>query len=412
MRVVDSCIIQLIRHVGIRNWIKLLIRRELKNDRRGRAARARSLLSMSAVGDADQSAVGGGNAPSDGGAPYDGSDEGRAGWKWKWDTMAAYNEAMSTMSVRDVFDMVDADGSGELDKDELRIVLTRPGDEPMSGDELEAIIAEFDADGNGVIDFEEFVVMWGERGTGGIALQDSEAAAAPSEPAAGSVALYVAREHLKMREGPELKSKDKGLLPAGSIVCVHEWTTLPNGVQRAHVFDPDDAGAANRGWVSGYARDGFENLRALGAEQRTMLGAIAHSLRMHRRATLVEALISLDMPAPAAKAASPSALGAAAAATTTTGGGGGGGGGGARRPDHRIEHELWLAAVRRCVLLTNLSAAEITFVSQATRAILAKPGDVLFAQGDPTAQVRVAHRHVDVACFMWHVACGMCMPGW
>lgn len=275
---------------------------------------------------------------------------------------------MATMSVREIFDLFDSDGNGELDQEELKEVFWRPGDEPLSDAEVEAIMAEFDADGNGVIDFEEFSVMWGERGTGsGSGSDEADSGGTAAE------ALFVAREQLRMRSGRELNSKMSGSLQAGSIVRVRERATLPNGVCRACVASPEDESAAPMGWVSVYARDGFENLRALKAEHREMLSAIAANPNMHRRATFVEAMINLDMPSGVVTA---SATTSAAPASAAGGG-----------PTHKSEHELWLGAVRRCVLLSNLSAAEINYVGQAARTMLTNPGDVIFSQGDTVVQV-------------------------
>ena len=63
------------------------------------------------------------------------------------------------------FHIFDADGSGFLDAEELKVILQRPGGgSALSDEDVAAIIAEFDANGDGVLQFEEFEVMWAEYG--------------------------------------------------------------------------------------------------------------------------------------------------------------------------------------------------------------------------------------------------------
>lgn len=56
--------------------------------------------------------------------------------------------------VLDAFKVLDADGSGFLDKGELRKVLTTRG-EPLNEEEVEEFFALVDADGDGRIDYQE-----------------------------------------------------------------------------------------------------------------------------------------------------------------------------------------------------------------------------------------------------------------
>ena len=59
------------------------------------------------------------------------------------------------------FDKMDTDGSGELDRDELKelmqIMEPRRG---ITNDELDAAMEEIDTSGDGLVDFEEFAAYW------------------------------------------------------------------------------------------------------------------------------------------------------------------------------------------------------------------------------------------------------------
>ena len=78
--------------------------------------------------------------------------------------------------------------------------------------------------------------------------------------------------------------------------------------------------------------------------------AIAHNTHMHRRGTIAEALMNVSTASVR-------------------------------------EHEAWVGAVRRCVLLAHLPEAELNFVRQSARKIQTKESDTLFKQGDSTVQV-------------------------
>ena len=61
----------------------------------------------------------------------------------------------------DVFKMFDADGSGDIDKKELRSVFRSLG-QTISDADLEALVSRVDSDGSGDIDIEEFLGLWSE----------------------------------------------------------------------------------------------------------------------------------------------------------------------------------------------------------------------------------------------------------
>ena len=91
----------------------------------------------------------------DGGGTVD-FDEFRKWFSWLVD---------GDMTIRKIFDSVDADGSGNLDHEEVRVALKRLCGEKEDGKELTdqevtEAIALMDTDGSGEIDFEEFSTWW------------------------------------------------------------------------------------------------------------------------------------------------------------------------------------------------------------------------------------------------------------
>ena len=58
------------------------------------------------------------------------------------------------------FKLFDKDGSGSLDAQEFKAILTRPGEAALSDEDAQAIINDFDTNGDGVLQFKEFVAAW------------------------------------------------------------------------------------------------------------------------------------------------------------------------------------------------------------------------------------------------------------
>jgi len=71
-----------------------------------------------------------------------------------------YQELTATQiaAFRQVFDMVDRDGGGSIDADELYLSM-KDLESGLKLDEIKEILEELDRDGNGEIDFEEFLYM-------------------------------------------------------------------------------------------------------------------------------------------------------------------------------------------------------------------------------------------------------------
>ena len=63
----------------------------------------------------------------------------------------------------DLFQKYDTDGSGDLDRDEIKVLYDdlseRQGIPKMTDDELDTHLAKWDEDGNGEVDLDEFLAM-------------------------------------------------------------------------------------------------------------------------------------------------------------------------------------------------------------------------------------------------------------
>lgn len=60
--------------------------------------------------------------------------------------------------LREAFNMFDADGSGFIDRDEVRVLMKKLA-QTLTDDEIDAIMDAADSDGDGEISFEEFKSM-------------------------------------------------------------------------------------------------------------------------------------------------------------------------------------------------------------------------------------------------------------
>merc|ERR1711939_476040 len=74
--------------------------------------------------------------------------------------MDAYAKLAPT-AMRDLFNSVDSDGNGTLDKDEVaRFVRKLKPTRFLAGDAIDQAMAEMDSDGDGSVTYEEFEAWW------------------------------------------------------------------------------------------------------------------------------------------------------------------------------------------------------------------------------------------------------------
>jgi CRP-like cAMP-binding protein len=66
------------------------------------------------------------------------------------------------VELRRVFESVDSDGSGALDREEIRGLSVSMG-KPITDRELELVMRTMDTDGGGTVSFEEFAAWWDEN---------------------------------------------------------------------------------------------------------------------------------------------------------------------------------------------------------------------------------------------------------
>eukprot|EP01043_Picozoa_sp_COSAG02_P040242 COSAG02_NODE_3240_length_7111_cov_9.714632_3_plen_613_part_00 len=84
--------------------------------------------------------------------------------------LAAEAAAAEENEVRAVFQSIDLDDNGTLERDELKTAAERLG-QTMSEEELDAAMLEMDEDGSGEVDYDEFLAWWDRRkaeGKGGL----------------------------------------------------------------------------------------------------------------------------------------------------------------------------------------------------------------------------------------------------
>ena len=83
--------------------------------------------------------------------------------KWSEVTGGEGDEEMQLDEVRELFDEIDEDGGGSLDKNELRQLLEKLGLE-VTDERVDSIFREMDADGEGAVELQEFLWWWKKAG--------------------------------------------------------------------------------------------------------------------------------------------------------------------------------------------------------------------------------------------------------
>jgi len=79
------------------------------------------------------------------------------------------------LQIKAVFDRFDKDGSGHIDRYELRAMLEELGKDPSDKD-VEKMLADGDNDGNNLIDWQEFAGMMGHDVALPVSSEDEDAA--------------------------------------------------------------------------------------------------------------------------------------------------------------------------------------------------------------------------------------------
>jgi Ca2+-binding EF-hand superfamily protein len=91
-----------------------------------------------------------------------------------WATEMGCEQTCSDKDLREVFDIVDADHGGSLDRDEVATLADFFGDTSMTEAQIDEAMAEMDDDGSGEVDFEEFRLWYHGRDARRLAKQEAE----------------------------------------------------------------------------------------------------------------------------------------------------------------------------------------------------------------------------------------------
>eukprot|EP01060_Flectonema_neradi_P016904 TRINITY_DN23551_c0_g1_i1.p1 TRINITY_DN23551_c0_g1~~TRINITY_DN23551_c0_g1_i1.p1 ORF type:complete len:149 (+),score=23.71 TRINITY_DN23551_c0_g1_i1:57-503(+) len=67
--------------------------------------------------------------------------------------------ALTDDQIKDAFNLFDADGSGEIDSEEMMLAMKGLGFGDQSKAEIERMVKEIDTDGNGLVEYHEFHKM-------------------------------------------------------------------------------------------------------------------------------------------------------------------------------------------------------------------------------------------------------------
>lgn len=73
----------------------------------------------------------------------------------------AMSEEEQKKRLRAKFDVIDADGSGRIDSEELKMIMEQMGHE-VTDAQVATLMAQADTDGNGTIEFDEFCALYGQ----------------------------------------------------------------------------------------------------------------------------------------------------------------------------------------------------------------------------------------------------------
>ena len=87
-------------------------------------------------------------------------------------TAGLVGNQMKAAALRKIWQKVDADGSGDLDRDEMKQVLVMMGDDDVGVERLDEVMQELDEDGGGSIEYAEFEAWYSKQD--GAAREDAE----------------------------------------------------------------------------------------------------------------------------------------------------------------------------------------------------------------------------------------------
>jgi Ca2+-binding EF-hand superfamily protein len=161
--------------------------------------------------------------------------------RWKFGLAQFMEESLAledddgAAELRAVFEELDTDGSGALDKGEVWQALNTMKGREMTEEEVDAAMAEMDEDGGGEIELEEFT-KWYQTNQYASASGDVMAALAAAQPAARQPRAGDGRAHVKKEKTFDLAST--GAVKLGSVrlhaglLCREEPKELGESVEK------------------------------------------------------------------------------------------------------------------------------------------------------------------------------------
>ena len=121
------------------------------------------------------------------------------GYGSDWRRVLDMEQEQSDKDLKQIFDMIDDDGSGLLDREEVALLMEFfSGEDEVSEKEIDKAMGDMDDDGSGEVDFPEFLEWWKNRG------QKSPKAVVAEET----------REVTKEPTGPEVRAMPGALVVA------------------------------------------------------------------------------------------------------------------------------------------------------------------------------------------------------
>jgi hypothetical protein len=149
---------------------------------------------------------------------------------------------------RELFQLYDADGSGELDEEELSRAVRRDlniREHELSDADLRRLFVQIDADGSGTISAEELVEFMSWKSTTPPGSGAKRRGSDDDQSHLPFVAEFIAMKGLVMREGASIHSPKVGRIAKGEIVAVMRAVGNRLRVERLRVnVQP------RRGWVT------------------------------------------------------------------------------------------------------------------------------------------------------------------
>ena len=127
--------------------------------------------------------------------------------------------------VREAFAVLDADGSGALDMEEFKQVLTTEGDTPLSPAQVQAMFDAVDTNGNGLVEPDEFVAWWLSRNAA-----PASKDAAPDAAPANHELVQAQQEIVSLRADIALLKAENASLRARVAESIEQWLNH-NGAQ-------------------------------------------------------------------------------------------------------------------------------------------------------------------------------------